>query len=227
MTIVSTSANSASSAAITATGSQISKQNETIYHQSNLLGTWTGTWSNTKQPFTFKVLKITGSTAEIEYTHNGKTEKGQAEVSQNLVTYGDITIGTKNGTKGAIEFVAGNVKQTGSLTKSTDTSATAATADPTKLVGSWSGLTSTGNAASFTVKSVTGTSADLTYTVNGITRKGTGTYNAANHVISFQGAQLHSEDGSAGSVTFTSIGKTYSVPVKKASTTTSKTSTFA
>jgi hypothetical protein len=221
-----TSANATSTAAIASTGSQISKQNETIYHQSNLLGTWTGKWTGNKQPITFKVLKITGGSAEIEYTHNGKTEKGQAQVTQNLVTYGSITIGTKDGTKGAIEFSAGTVKQTGTLTKSADTSA-AATADPTKLVGSWSGLTSSGNAASFTVKSVTGTSADLTYTVNGITRKGTGSYNATNHVISFMGAQLRSSDGSAGSVTFTSIGKTYSVPVKKASPSTSKTSTFA
>jgi hypothetical protein len=222
---ISTSANAASSAAVIATGSQISKQNEAVYHQSNLLGTWTGTWSNSKQPITFKVLKISGSTAEIEYTHNGKTEKGQATVSQNIVTYGDITIGTRNGTNGAIEFAAGNIKQTGVLTKSTD--ANAATADPTHLVGSWSGLTASGNAANFKVNSVTGTSADLTYTVNGITRKGTGTYNASDHVISFSGAQLRSTDGTDGNVTFTSIGKTYSVPVKKASATTSKTSTFA
>jgi len=218
-------ASSASNAAITASGSQISKQNETLYHESNLIGTWKGTWTNSKQPITCKVLKITGDTAEIEYDHNGKVEKGQASVSKNIITYGDISIGTKNGTKGAIEFAVGTIKQTGTLTKAAADSQTQT--DPSKLVGSWSGLTASGNAASFTVKSVTGNTAVVTYAVNGITRSGTAHYDATNHVISYEGAQIRSADGSSGDVTFTSLGNTYSVPVKKASKTTSTTSKFA
>jgi len=215
----------AAAAAIAATGSQVSKQNETLYQQGNLIGTWTGKWSGTNQTVTFKVDKITGSTAEIEYTQNGQTQKGQATVSQNSITFGDVTIGTNDGTHGAIEFEAGTVKKTGTLTKSSTPSA--ATSDPTHLVGSWSGLTSTGNAASYTVKSVTGTDAVVTSTINGITNSGTGTYNAANNVITFGTTQIALNSSGSANVIFKSLGSTYSVPVTKAAATTATTSTFA
>jgi hypothetical protein len=212
----------AATAAIAATGSQISKQNETLYQQGNLIGTWSGKWSGTNQSVTFKVLKITGSTAEIEYDHNGQVQKGQASVSQNSITFDGVTIGTNDGSSGAIEFSSGTVTKTGTLTK---TSATAV--DPNKLIGSWSGLTSTGNAASFTVKSITGTDAVVTSTVNGITNSGTGTYNAANNVITFGKTQISLSSSGSANVIFSSMGSTYSVPVTKAASTTSTTSTFA
>jgi hypothetical protein len=63
MTSVSSSTASnaaAAQAAISATGSQISKQNQALYAQSNLLGTWSGKWSANNQAFTVKVDKITG-----------------------------------------------------------------------------------------------------------------------------------------------------------------------
>jgi hypothetical protein len=212
----------AATAAIAATGSQISKQNETLYQQGNLLGTWTGQWSDTKQPVTFKVLKITGATAQIEYDHNGQVQKGQASVSQNSITFDGITIGTNDGTSGAFEFSAGTITKTGTLTKA---AASTAAADPTHLVGSWSGLTSTGNAASFTVNSITGTSASVSSTINGNTNSGTGTYNAANNVITFGSSQISLNSSGSANVIFTSLGSTYSVPVTKASTSASKTST--
>jgi hypothetical protein len=216
----------AAAAAITATGSQVSKQDETLYQQGNLIGTWTGKWSGTNQSVTFKVLKITGSTAEIEYDHNGQIQKGQATVSQNSITFGNVTIGTNNGSSGAIEFEAGTVTKTGTLTKTSTPSS--ATSDPTHLIGSWSGLTSTGNAASFQVKSITGTSAVVTSTVNGITNSGTGSYNATNHVITFGSSQIALDNNGNANVIFKSLGSTYSVPVTKASTATnSTTSTFA
>lgn len=226
MTSVSSSTASnaaAAQAAISATGSQISKQNQALYAQSNLLGTWSGKWSANNQAFTVKVDKITGATAQIEYTHNGQTQKLSATVSQNTITFGNVTIGTKNGTKGAAEFQAGSYTATATLTK---TSAEAVSAN--KLVGSWSGLTSTGNAASFTVTSITGTSAEVKYVVNGNTQSGTGTYNATNNVVSFKNAQISLAPSGAANVIFSAAGSTYSIPVTKASaTSTSTTSTFA
>ncbi len=212
----------ASNAAISASGSQIPKQEEQLYTQSNLIGTWSGNWSANKQPITITVLKITGATAEIQYTQNGNTQKAQAQVSQNTISFGNITIGTKNGTNGAAELQVGSFTETATLTK---TSATPT--DPNKLVGSWSGLTSTGNAASFTVTSVAGTSATVNVTVDGIIHKGTGTYNAANNLITFAGTQLALKSDGSANVTFSQLGQTYAVPVTKASTAASKTSTVS
>jgi len=228
MTSVSSTAAAAAQAVISGTGSQISKQAETLYDQSNLLGTWSGKWSSGNQAFSVKVDKITGATAEIEYTHNGTTQKQQATVSQNTISFGSITLGTKNGTNGAAELQVGSFTSTATLTKSAPPATS--TTGTNKLIGSWSGLTSSGNAASFTVKSITGTSADVTYAVNGITNSGTGTYNAANNVISFGGAQIALTPTGDANVVYTSLGSTYSVPVTKASTSasaTSTTSTFA
>ena len=213
---------------IASTGSQISKANENTYHQSNLLGTWTGTWKNDKKPITFKVLSIKGDTAEIEIGKNGTLKKAQATVSQNTITYGPYTMGTNDGTNGAIELQIGSVNQVGYLTKQTPP---ATTTDPTHLVGSWSGVSPSGQAASFNVKSVTGTSASVTYTVNGYTHTGTGTYDAKHNMITFQGTQIALSPQGNATVTYQSLGHTYIVPVKKASTaataTSTTTSTFA
>ena len=63
------------------TSSQISPVDERIYHQSNLLGDWKGAWTKSNQPVEFKVINIRGTTAQVEYTHNGHTERGIADVS--------------------------------------------------------------------------------------------------------------------------------------------------
>jgi hypothetical protein len=48
---------------ISNTTSQISPVEERIYHQSNLLGDWKGTWTKGGQPVEFKVINIRGTTA--------------------------------------------------------------------------------------------------------------------------------------------------------------------
>ena len=51
---------------ISSTTSQISPATERVYHQSNLLGDWKGTWTKSGQPLEFKVINIRGSTAQVE-----------------------------------------------------------------------------------------------------------------------------------------------------------------
>jgi hypothetical protein len=79
--------------------SQISPANERVYHQSYLLGDWKGTWTNSSQPVEFKVVNIRGDKAQVEYTHNGHTERGLGDVNGGTITFGNVTIVTRNGTK--------------------------------------------------------------------------------------------------------------------------------
>ena len=167
------------------TSSQISPVDERIYHQSNLLGDWRGAWTKSNQPVEFKVINIRGTTAQVEYTHNGHTERGIADVSGATITFGDVTIGTKNGQVAALEFSVGTAKSTAILQKQ------AADADQNKLVGSWSGFSSAnGQSAFFQVVSVDGRDAQVTYTANGTTQKGTGT--AYKNTVMFGKAQITS-----------------------------------
>src|SRR6185312_5134489 len=116
---------------ISPTASRISPATERVYHQSNLLGDWKGTWKNSSSPVEFKVVNIRGSKAQVEYTHNGHTERGLADVNGSTITFGNVTIGTRNGQKAVLEFSAGGAKWTAVLDKQ------ASTADQSKLVGSW------------------------------------------------------------------------------------------
>ena len=93
--------------------SQISPANERVYHQSYLLGDWKGTWTNSSQPVEFKVVNIRGDKAQVEYTHNGHTERGLGDVNGGTITFGNVTIGTRNGTKAALEFSVGHCKIVG------------------------------------------------------------------------------------------------------------------
>jgi hypothetical protein len=70
-----------SAIAATRGANQISPANERVYHQSNLLGDWKGTWSKNHQTIELKVVNIKGNTAQVEYTHNGHTERGAATVN--------------------------------------------------------------------------------------------------------------------------------------------------
>src|SRR5579864_3001407 len=158
------------------TASHINPVNEKLYHQSNLLGDWKGNFKKTNQAVDFKVVSINGTTAQVEYTHNGHTERGTATVDKNTITFGNVTIGTRNGTQAAFEFayqpsgqLAATGTQTAVLTK--DATASAATANP--LVGSWTGA-DTDHSASFTVSSINGRDAVVKFSVDGRTGQGTG-----------------------------------------------------
>jgi hypothetical protein len=193
---------------ISSTTSQISPVEERIYHQSNLLGDWKGTWTKSGQPVEFKVVNIRGTTAQVEYTHNGHTERGTADVSGATISFGDVTIGTKNGQTAALEFSVGTAKSTAILQKQ------AATTDQNKLVGSWSGYsTANGQSAFFQVVSVDGRDAQVTYTANGTTQKGTGT--VYKNTVMFGKAQITSSDGQSGNVIIQIGHNSYSIPVTK------------
>src|SRR5262249_3210471 len=115
-------------------GSQIAPATERVYHQSSLIGNWKGTWQNSPRPVEFKVVNIRGDSAQVEYTHDGHTERGIASVDGATITFGDVTIGTENGQVAALEFSTGGAKKTAILNKE------AAPVDQNKLVGSWSGV---------------------------------------------------------------------------------------
>lgn len=194
--------------AISSSTSQISPADERVYHQSNLLGDWKGTWTKSKQPVEFKVINIRGTKAQVEYTHDGHTERGLADVSGATISFGDVTIGTKNGQTAALEFSVGTAKSTAILQKQ------ASTADQSPLVGSWSGYSSvSGQSAFFQVKSVNGRDAVVTYTANGMTQQGTGT--VYKNTVMFGKAQITSNDGQTGNVILQVGHNSYSIPVKK------------
>ena len=197
--------------------SQISPATERVYHQSNLLGDWKGTSTRDHQPIEFKVINIRGSKAQVEYTHNGRTERGLADVNGATITFGNVTIGTRNGTKAAFEFSAGNAKWSAILDKQ------APTADQNKLVGSWAGYSGqNGHSASFSVLSISGRDAQVRYTLNGITHQGTGT--VYKNTVMLDGAQISSDDGNTGQVVFRDRNQSLSVSVTKLKTSSSSSS---
>jgi len=188
--------------------SQISPANERVYHQSYLLGDWKGTWTNSSQPVEFKVVNIRGDKAQVEYTHNGRTERGLGDVNGGTITFGNVTIGTRNGTKAALEFSVGTAKSSAILDKQTPVT------DQSNLVGSWSGYSrDNGQSASFQVLSVNGRDAQVRYTVNGLTHQGIGT--VYKNTVMFDKAQISSDDGKNGNVVFQVGHQTFSVPVTK------------
>ena len=194
---------------ISSSTSQISPVNERIYHQSNLLGDWKGTSSQNNQPVEFKVVNIRGDQAQVEYTHNGHTDRGLGTVNGATISFGDVTIGTRNGSQAAFEFSTGTAKWTAILTKQSQTT------DQNKLVGNWSGLSrQNGQVASVQVLSINGLDAQVKLTVNGVLHQGTGT--VSKNSIMFAGATISSNDGTTGNVVFTVGHNTYSVPVTKA-----------
>jgi hypothetical protein len=194
--------------AISATSSanQISPASERVYHQSNLLGDWKGTWTQNHQPVEFKVLSIRGSTAQVEYTHNGHTERGTGTVNGASINFNNVTVATRNGQKAVIEFDYGTARMTGVLDKS------AATQDQNKLIGTWIGSTDT-MSASFKVVSITGRDAQVQYTINGKTGKGTG--DLTGNTVMLGKVQVTSSDGVHGTVVFPNGHRTISLAVTK------------
>lgn len=200
-------------------GSQISPATERIYHQSNLIGDWKGTWKDSSQPVEFKVVNIRGDSAQIEYTHNGHTERGIASVDGATITYGDVTIGTKNGQVAALEFSSGPGKQTAVLNKQS------ATGDQSKLVGNWTGVSKeNGQSAFFKVLSVDGRDAVVQFSANGGTIQTGAGIVYKNTVMFGSKGQFTSNDGVTGTVVVQIGTKSYSVPVTKSKTPTTSTS---
>jgi hypothetical protein len=195
--------------------SRISPLNERAYHQSNLLGDWKGTIKQSHAPVEFKVISINGSSAQVEYTHNGRTERGSATVDKNSISFGNVTIATRNGTQAAFEFsyqpqgqLASTGTQTAILTKDTSTAA----ADTNPLVGSWTGATAD-HGVSFTVSSINGRDAQVKYSLDG--NSGQGVADVVSNSVLLGKAQFTNIDGTNGKVTFQSGKQAISIPVKR------------
>ena len=200
--------------AIAAATSRISPVNERLYHQSNLLGDWKGSFTKTHQAVEFKVVSITGNTAQVEYTHNGHTERGTATVDQNTITFGNVTIGTRDGQKAAIEFsftpqgsIASSGAQSGILSK-----VAGSASDQNPLIGSWTGATAD-SSVSFTVTSINGRDAQVKYTIDGNSGQGVG--DVVKNAVLLGKIQFTNIDGTNGKVTFQINHKTISLAVKR------------
>jgi hypothetical protein len=195
-------------AAISSSTSQISPANERMYHQSTLVGDWKGNWAGNNQPVGFKVVNIRGARAQVEYTHNGHTERGFGQVSGSLITFGSITVGTKDGKSLVLLSSAGAGKQTATLEKQ------APPASDSNLMGSWGGYSSdNGKSASFRVLAINGKEATVSVTTDGITRQGTGY--VYKNVIMFGQSQIATDDGKNGKIIYQVGTKSFMVPVTK------------
>jgi hypothetical protein len=195
-------------AIVTSSTNQISPANERIYHQSALVGDWKGNWAGNNQPVGLKVVNIRGARAQIEYTHNGHTERGFGDVNGATITYGNITVGTKDGKTLALVFAAGAGKQTATLQKQ------APPGSDSNLMGSWGGYAAdNGKSASFRVLSIDGKEATVSVTTDGITRQGTGY--VYKNVIMFGQSQISTDDGKNGKIIYQVGNKSFAVPVTK------------
>ena len=202
-----------SSIAATST-SRINPVDERLYHQSNLLGDWKGNFKQSHGAVDFKVVSINGTSAQVEYTHNGHTERGTATVDKNSITFGNVTIATRNGTQAAFEFsfqpqgqLAASGTQTAVLTKDAS-----AAADTNPLVGSWTGATAD-HGVSFTVSAINGRDAQVKYSIDG--NNGQGVADVVKNSVLLGKAQFTNIDGTNGKVTFQSGKQTISIPVKR------------
>lgn len=195
-------------AIVTQSSSQISPANERVYHQSAMLGDWKGNWAGNNQEVGFKVVNIRGTQAQVEYTHNGHTERGFGQVKGALIYFGPITVGTKDGKNLVLLFSAGGGQQTATLQKQ------APPASDSNLMGSWGGYSAdNGKTASFKVLSVNGNEAQVSVTTEGITRQGTGI--VYKNVIMFGQAQISTNDGKNGNVIYQVGNKSFAVAVTK------------
>ena len=191
--------------------SRITPLNEKLYHQSNLLGDWKGSFKQTHQPVEFDVLSINGTSAQVTYTHNGRTERGTATVSQNSITFGNVTIATRDGKQAAFEFsfqAPGQISQSGTQTAILTKDPAAGSA----LVGNWTGATDV-HSVSFQVLSINGRNAQVKFNFDGQSGQGVGDVDG--NAILTSKIQFSNIDGTNGKVTFKSGGQTLSLAVKK------------
>ncbi len=193
----------------------IAPEVERVYHQSNLLGDWKGVWTNNRSQVEFKVLNIQGPNAQVEYTHNGRTERGTAQVDGGTITFGNVTIGTRDGQTAAFEFSAQGATQTAVLAK------VPAVADQSQqLVGTWSGFSRTnGQSVTFTVVSVNGRDAQVKLAANNNPLV-TGSATVSKNTVMLAGkAQFTAaSDGQTGNVMLQIGSKSYAIPVSRAKT---------
>ena len=197
-----------SAIASTQSANQISPINERLYHQSNLVGDWKGLWAKNHQPVELKVVNIRGNTAQVEYTHNGHTERGAGSVNGATVTYGNVTLGTRDGKNAGIEFSFGTAKMTAVLAK------VAAPADQNKLVGTFIGTSATtGASATVQVLAINGRDAQIKATINGVSQQGIGT--VFKNAVMFGKSLFSSDDGVHGTVTFQVGRQTLSLAVSR------------
>ena len=199
---------------IGSTTSRITPYNEKVWHQSNLLGDWKGAFKQSHQAIEFKVVSINGDSAQVEFTHNGHTERGTATVDKDSISFGNVTIATRNGTQAAFEFsfqpqgqLASTGTQTAILSKN-------ASADPNAnpLVGSWTGATAD-HGVSFTVSSISGRDAQVKYSLDGTSGQGIG--DVVGNSVLLGKAQFTNIDGTNGKVTFQSGKQAISIPVQR------------
>ena len=200
---------------IGSTTSRITPYNEKVWHQSNLLGDWKGAFKQSHQAIEFKVVSINGNSAQVEFTHNGHTERGTATVDKDSITFGNVTIATRNGTQAAFEFAFqpnGQLASTGTQTAvlSKDASATAADVNP--LVGGWSGATAE-HGVSFTISSINGRDAQVKYSIDGNSGQGVG--DVVKNSVLLGKAQFTNIDGVNGKVTYKSGKQTITIPVRR------------
>jgi hypothetical protein len=183
--------------------------NERAYHQSNLLGDWKGTLKQ-NQAVEFNVVSINGNSAQVEYTHNGRTERGTASVNQNSITFGSVTIVTRDGQQAAFVDQPGGADseagtQSAILSKTADT-------DVSPLQGNWTGATDS-HRASFQVISINGRDAQVQYNIDGTS--GTGVGDIDGNAVLLGKIQFSNIDGQNGKVTFQSGKQTISFAVQK------------
>ena len=190
---------------------QISPVKERMYHQSNLLGEWKGSWSANGSAVSFKVVNIRGAAATVEYTHNGHTEPGIGSVNGATIDFGAVTLGTKNGKNAVLLFSAGGGKASATLEKQ------APAGDESNLTGSWGGFSADdGKSASFRVLSVNGKQAQVSVTIGDITRQGTGV--VYNNVIMFGQSQISTNDGKTGKIIYQVGLKSFTASATKVNT---------
>jgi hypothetical protein len=201
--------------ASTPSANQISPASEKVYHQSNLVGDWKGLWSTTHRPVEFKVVNIRGTTAQVEYTHDGHTDRGAGSVSGATVTFGNVTLGTKDGKNAAIEFSVGTAKMTGVLAK------VAAPADQNKLVGTFTGSTAT-SSVSVQILAINGRDAQIKFNINGSSGQGVGT--VFKNSVMFGKSSFTTNDGVNGTLTYQSGHQTLSLAVRRFTPPTTSTS---
>jgi ribosomal protein S8E len=179
--------------------------NERAYHQSNLLGDWKGT-TKQNQAVEFKVISINGNSAQVEYTQNGRIQRGTAIVDQNAITFGNVTIATRDGQQAAfVDQPGGAVSQTTILSKTADT-------DVSPLQGSWTGANDK-HKASFQVISINGRDAQVRYNIDGTSGQGVG--DVFGNAVLLGKIQFSNINGLDGNVTFQSGHQTISLAVQK------------